>query len=127
MLLLIILYLNAQYQNFGEFQGFDMRRNNSIAWDVVGKYATDVFTDEAVRLIEEQPINRPLFMYLAHVAVHTGNRGKYLEAPQSEINKFNHILDPNRRTYAGTSIFGIYEKQINSFVKYSIRLYRRYI
>lgn len=92
----------TQYQNFGEFQGFDMRRNDTIAWDVVGKYATDVFTDEAVRLIKEQPANRPLFMYLAHVAVHTGNRGKHLEAPQSEINKFNHILDPNRRTYAGT-------------------------
>jgi len=67
----------------------------------VGKYATDAFTDEAVQQIKEQPADRPLFMYLAHVAVHTGNRGKYLEAPQSEINKFNHILDPNRRTYAG--------------------------
>ncbi|KAL4103622.1 hypothetical protein QTP88_018981 [Uroleucon formosanum] len=92
--------LQDVYQNFGEFQGFDLRRNDTIAWDVVGKYATDVFTDEAVRLIKEQPANKPLFMYLAHVAVHTGNRGKYLEAPQSEINKFNHILDPNRRIYA---------------------------
>jgi len=43
-------------------------------------------------------------MYLAHVAVHTGNRGKSLEAPQSEINKFSHISDPNRRTYAGTRL-----------------------
>ncbi|XP_015374155.1 PREDICTED: arylsulfatase B-like [Diuraphis noxia] len=92
--------LQDVYQNFGEFHGFDMRRNDTIAWDVVGKYATDVFTDEAVRLIKEQPANQPLFMYLAHVAVHTGNRGKNLEAPQSEVNKFNHILDPNRRTYA---------------------------
>lgn len=78
-----------------------MRRNNYIAWDVVGKYATDVFTDEAIRLIKKQPFDRPLFMYLAHLAVHTGNRGKRLEAPQSEINKFSHIVDPNRRTYAG--------------------------
>ncbi|XP_025417758.1 arylsulfatase B-like [Sipha flava] len=92
--------LQDVYQNFGEFHGFDMRRNDTIAWDVVGKYATDVFTDEAVRLIKTQPTDKPLFMYLAHVAVHTGNRGKYLEAPQSEINKFSHILDPNRRTYA---------------------------
>lgn len=72
-----------------------------MAWDVVGKYATDVFTDEAVRLIKEQPADKPLFMYLAHVAVHAGNRGKLLEAPQSVIEKFSHILDPNRRTYAG--------------------------
>jgi hypothetical protein len=98
---MILFILQIQYQNFGEFHGFDMRRNDTIAWDVVGKYATDVFTDEAVRLIKTQPTDKPLFMYLAHVAVHTGNRGKYLEAPQSEINKFSHILDPNRRTYAG--------------------------
>lgn len=78
-----------------------MRRNDSIAWDVVGKYATDVFTDEAVRLIKNQPADQPLFMYLAHVAVHAGNPGKLLEAPQSVIEKFSHILDPNRRTYAG--------------------------
>lgn len=92
-----------------------MRRNDSIAWDVVGKYATDVFTDEAVRLIKEQPSYKPLFMYLAHVAVHTGNRGKYLEAPQSEINKFNHILDPNRRTYAGTCYGHLYDVLRDNF------------
>ncbi|XP_050527752.1 arylsulfatase B-like [Daktulosphaira vitifoliae] len=92
--------LQDVYQNIGEFNGFDLRRNDSFAWDVVGKYATDVFTDEAVRLIKEQPSNKPLFLYLAHVAVHTGNHGKNLEAPQSEIKKFSHIADPNRRTYA---------------------------
>ncbi|VVC38318.1 Alkaline-phosphatase-like, core domain,Alkaline phosphatase-like, alpha/beta/alpha,Sulfatase, N- [Cinara cedri] len=92
--------LQDTYRDFGEFSGFDLRRNDSFVWDAVGKYATDVFTDEAVRLIKEQPANRPLFMYLAHLAVHTGNKGKYLEAPQSEINKFKHIADPNRRTYA---------------------------
>lgn len=98
-----------QYQNFGEFHGFDMRRNDTIAWDVVGKYATDVFTDEAVRLIQTQPADQPLLLYLAHVAVHTGNRGKYLEAPQSEINKFHHISDPNRRTYAGAPTLFTYQ------------------
>jgi hypothetical protein len=76
----------------------------STAWDLAGRYATDVFTDEAVRIIQAHdasPVGPPLFLYLAHLAVHAGNRGKYLEAPQLEIDKFRHIIDPNRRTYAG--------------------------
>lgn len=40
-------------------------------------------------------------MYLSHLAVHAANRGKFLEAPQEVINRFQHIADPNRRTFAG--------------------------
>lgn len=99
-----------------------MRRNDTPAWDVVGKYATDVLTDEAVRLISEQPADKPMFMYLAHVAVHSGNRGKVLEAPQSEINKFNHILDPNRRTYAGKSTLFRVQISITVLISTCIRV-----
>lgn len=80
-----------------------MRRNSSTAWDTVGEYATDLFTKEAVRLIQNQPLDKPMFLYLAHLAVHAGNRGKLLEAPQETINQFQYISDPNRRTYAGKS------------------------
>jgi hypothetical protein len=76
----------------------------TTAWDLAGRYATDVLTDEAVRLIQGHdvsPLGPPLFLYLAHLAVHAGNRGKFLEAPQPEIDKFSHITDPNRKTYAG--------------------------
>ncbi|KAG8279009.1 hypothetical protein J6590_008028 [Homalodisca vitripennis] len=82
------------------FSGHDLRRNYSSAWDVVGQYATDVFTDEAVHLIDNHPPHKPLFLYLAHLAVHAGNQGKLLEAPQDEINRFSYISDPNRRSYA---------------------------
>lgn len=78
-----------------------MRRNLSTAWDTVGEYATDLFTKEAVQLIEDQPVDKPLFLYLAHLAAHAGNAGKHLEAPQETINQFQYITDPNRRTYAG--------------------------
>lgn len=47
------------------------------------------------------PDEAPLFLYVAHLAVHAANAGKLLEAPQEEIDKFRHIIDPNRRTYAG--------------------------
>jgi hypothetical protein len=63
-----------------------------------------VFTDEAVRIIQghdASPLGPPLFLYLAHLAVHAGNRGKLLEAPQQDISRLSYIGDPNRRTYAG--------------------------
>ncbi|KAJ4450929.1 hypothetical protein ANN_02364, partial [Periplaneta americana] len=96
-------YILQEHYSDGEYNGFDLRRNLSTAWDLSGHYATDVYTDEAVRIIQSHdasPLGPPLFLYLAHLAVHSGNRGKLLEAPQAEIDKFKHISDPNRRTYA---------------------------
>lgn len=31
--------------------GSDLKRNETSAWDLIGKYATDVFANEAVRVI----------------------------------------------------------------------------
>ena len=41
--------------------------------------------------------------------MHAGNSGKLLEAPQEIINKFRHISEPNRRTYAGKKILADYK------------------
>lgn len=84
-----------------DLNGFDMRRNMTPAYDLVGRYATDMFTDEAVDIIRTHDPGRPLFLYMSHLAVHAANRGKYVEAPQEEVDRFQHIQDPNRRTYAG--------------------------
>jgi len=81
--------------------GLDFRRNLSAAWDLSGRYATDVFTEEAERIIQKHNSSTPLFLYLAHLACHAGNAGKLLEAPQQVINRFSHIMEPNRRTFAG--------------------------
>ncbi|XP_054267783.1 arylsulfatase B-like isoform X1 [Macrosteles quadrilineatus] len=88
--------------NYGgvEYNGFDLHRDTAPAWEYSGKYATDLFTDEAVDIIQKHNKESPLFLYLAHLAVHAGNRGKYLEAPQEFVDRFQHIKDPNRRTYA---------------------------
>lgn len=90
-----------QGNNNADLNGFDLRRNLTPAYDLVGAYATDVFTDEAVETIRRHDTRIPLFMYLSHLAVHAANRGKFLEAPQEVINRFQHIADPNRRTFAG--------------------------
>lgn len=78
-----------------------MRRNMSIDWDAVGKYTTNLFTDEAVNLIKRHDTNNPLFLYLAHLAPHSGNDHDPLQAPDEEIAKFAYIEDPERRIYAG--------------------------
>jgi arylsulfatase B len=84
-------------------EGLDFRRNLSTAWDLSGRYATDIFTEEAERIIHDHDSTKPLFLYLSHLASHAGNAGKLVEAPQHVINMFQHIIEPNRRTYAGNS------------------------
>ena len=57
--------------------GYDFRRNLSVAWDDYGRYATDIFTEEAVSIINNHGTqisdkeDSPLFLYLAHLAVHS--------------------------------------------------------
>lgn len=83
-----------------EYTGFDLRNDGKSAHEESGKYATDVFTDFTVKTITEQDSTKPFFIMLSHLAVHAGNDGKLLEAPQETINKLTYIVDSNRRTYA---------------------------
>lgn len=80
-----------------------MRRNLDVDWDARGKYSTNLFTDEAVRVIREHDTRNPMFLYLAHLAPHSGNKDDPLQAPDEEIAKFAHIPDPERRVYAGNN------------------------
>lgn len=77
-----------------------MRKNLTVNWDTNGIYATDLFTDEAVHQIHTHNKTKPLFLYLAHLAPHTGNDNDPMQAPQEEINKFKYIKSEKRRTYA---------------------------
>lgn len=82
--------------------GLDMRKNMSVAYDLHGKYSTDLFTEESVRLINEHDVSKPLFLYLAHAAVHSGNPYNPLPAPDEEVEKFKYIGDYKRQRYAGS-------------------------
>ncbi|XP_075213981.1 arylsulfatase B-like [Lycorma delicatula] len=86
--------------NNGTYYGYDFRRNEKVSRKYEGKYATSSFTEEAIKVIKNHKKNKPLFLYLAHLAVHGGNEGKVLEAPEETIDKFANIFNPNRRTYA---------------------------
>ena len=78
-----------------------MRRNMSVARDTNGKYATDLFTEVAVDIISHHNASEPLFLYLSHLAVHSGNPSSPLQAPTNVVNKFSYIKDKNRRIFAG--------------------------
>ncbi|RZC34525.1 arylsulfatase B-like, partial [Asbolus verrucosus] len=94
--------------------GYDMRRNMTVDWSAKGKYSTTLFTEEAVRLIKEHNTENPMFMYLAHLAPHTGNDDDPLQAPDEEIAKFAHIADPERRIYA--AMVSMLDKSVGSVV-----------
>ena len=66
-----------------------------------GNYRTHLFTDQAVNLINSHDTSKPLFLYLAHEAVHSALAHEPLEAPQNLIDKFkNSIHDEDRRRFA---------------------------
>ncbi|EFN75189.1 arylsulfatase B isoform X2 [Harpegnathos saltator] len=80
--------------------GMDMRRNFTVAWDTMGKYSVDLYTDEAVRLINTHNTDNPMFLYLAQIAPHAGNANQLPQALPEEIEKFSYIIDPKRKRYA---------------------------
>ncbi|XP_046838144.1 arylsulfatase B-like isoform X1 [Vespa crabro] len=91
---------SADLSETNVLEGFDMRRNLSIAWNTLNKYSTDLFTEESVKLINYHDTKDPMFLYLAHLAPHSGNSKNLLQAPDEEIAKFGYIHNPERRTYA---------------------------
>ncbi len=58
------------------------------------KYLTDEFSDEAVSFVERNK-DKPFFLFLSYNAPHTP-----LQATAKYLNRFTHIKDPKRKTYA---------------------------
>lgn len=58
------------------------------------EYLTDVFSREAVSFVKENA-GHPFFLYLAYNAPHTP-----LQATEKYLDRFRHINDEKRRTYA---------------------------
>ncbi|XP_012174370.1 arylsulfatase J [Bombus terrestris] len=83
------------------YWGLDMRRGLNSAWDLHGQYSTDIFTKEAVKLINDHNASRPMFLYLSHAAVHSGNSYNPLPAPDQDVAKFTNIFNYERRRFAG--------------------------
>nr|UNO37574.1 GSS1 [Psylliodes laticollis] len=93
-------YTHMNKASFSFEIGYDFRRNLEVDYDAKGKYSTTLFTNEAVKLISEHNTDNPMFLFMAHIAPHTGNEDEQLQAPDEEIAKFARIKDPERRIYA---------------------------
>lgn len=107
--------------------GLDMRRDLEPAWDLHGRYSTDVFTEEAVKIIKNHNTSDPLFLYLAHTAVHSGNPYNPLPAPDDIVEKFDWIPDYKRRRFAGKTSRGFLQKLRNPNETEMKKLHRYFV
>ncbi|XP_024878388.1 arylsulfatase B-like [Temnothorax curvispinosus] len=92
-----VSYYDYKY-SYQNMSGYDMHRGDAPAYGLTDKYVTDLFTDEAVRIIQGHDPSRPLYLQISHLAVHAP-----LENPQDYDHydkRFMQIREQNRRKYA---------------------------
>ncbi|XP_035221845.1 arylsulfatase I-like, partial [Stegodyphus dumicola] len=114
-----------------QFSGIDLHNGTTLVRGHRGEYATHLFTQVATDIIRNHNTSKPLFLYLAEIAPHTGNFHNPLQAPLEIIKKFSYIKHLQRRIYAAMvsalddsvgSIFkALYEKGIleNSIIVFA--------
>lgn len=101
-----ISYRNSTHATH-TMNGIDARRGFERAGSEMDRdrYATDVFTEEALKIIESsKQKNTKMFLMVSHLAVHSGNKGpNHLEVSNKTYNDeaFSYIENENRRLYAG--------------------------
>ncbi|CAN7937132.1 unnamed protein product [Ixodes hexagonus] len=81
--------------------GFDFRQGLSEGRAFDGRYYTQIITEEATAIIEKHPLEKPLFLYLAHQAPHSGDRHYPLQVPKKYTDNYQDIGSSNRTLYAG--------------------------
>lgn len=92
-----VTYYDYKY-SFQNMSGYDMHRGDAPAYGSTDKYVTDLFTDEAIRIIQFHEPSRPLYLQISHLAVHAP-----VESPHDYSHydrQFMHIREINRRKYA---------------------------
>ncbi|KAK7488810.1 hypothetical protein BaRGS_00019945 [Batillaria attramentaria] len=77
-------------------KAYDFRFNQSVYTEGLGKYATELFTERAVTIIERHDKRRPLFLYLAFKSPHGP-----LQVPQRYENLCRHVRSKSRKLYCG--------------------------
>jgi arylsulfatase B len=83
---------NIDYYTHMRDGGLDWHRNGKSL--VEEGYSTDLFGNEAVRIIKGRDKSKPLFLYMPFNAPHAP-----LQAPQEILDKYDHIQDKKRRAY----------------------------
>ncbi|OQV18327.1 Arylsulfatase B [Hypsibius exemplaris] len=93
-------YFDHSGQEWGDW-GLDLRNNLDVVRNLTGRYATDLFTKRAERIIHTHNTSTPLFLYLAHLAVHSANEYDPLQTTKRYYDRFPHIKHEGRRLFAG--------------------------
>ncbi|XP_055593883.1 arylsulfatase B [Uranotaenia lowii] len=83
-----------------ETWGLDMRRGYDVAYDLHGQYTTHVIRDEAAQVIAKHNVSEPLFLYVAHAAVHSANPYDLLPAPDATVDRLSNVTNFQRRKFA---------------------------
>ena len=101
-----LLPLNRGFTHFyghynGAFDYFTHKREGQLDWHRNFEtcrdegYSTDLIGREAVRFIEESPVDKPFFLYVPFNAPHLP-----LQAKEQDIAKYNDIDNEKKRIYA---------------------------
>lgn len=83
-----------------DYVGYDLRDNMTVAENYSEMYNTELFTRKAIDVIEKHDPTQPLYLYVAHTAVHSANPSDPLQAPQYLIDRFSHIQNKQRQIFA---------------------------
>ncbi|XP_030845444.1 arylsulfatase I isoform X1 [Strongylocentrotus purpuratus] len=94
-------YYTHEITSDGNMTGFDFHMDGSVHKPVFGQYSTEIFTERTQEIILKHNPKEPLYIYLAHQAVHSANYdGQRLQAPHEYYKRFPNITHENRRKYA---------------------------
>ena len=79
-----------------KYDGYDFRRDEEMVYSASGVYSTDLYTQEALSLIEsKQNSSDPFFLYLPYQALHAP-----LQVPRQYVDLVpDSVTDPERRVY----------------------------
>ena len=80
---------------------------SKVVHNETDKYATELYSEQAVDIIKNYQEEKPFFLYVSHQAVHSGNLYEPLQVPARYLDKLKHIRDPKRQKFAGNFKFFI--------------------
>lgn len=89
--------LNGGHDYFPTRAGkHSIERNGELVREFSSDYLTDFFTDEGLAWLDIQhAAGTPWFLFMSYNAPHTP-----MQATEEDLERFKHIKDKNRRTYA---------------------------
>ncbi|XP_066153616.1 arylsulfatase B-like [Euwallacea fornicatus] len=94
--------MEKDYNISTPWTGLDLHDGIKSQWQYQGKYATDLFTEKSLEVIDNHDSDKPLFLYVGHLAAHTGVNGTELgvkNLTETDL-KYSYIEDAMRRRYA---------------------------